>query len=135
MIYYVAGFMFSLDAKSVALIKKNRPAWQKGRLNGIGGHVENGETPHAAMAREFQEEAGIITRPENWAKFYELSEGDWTVHFFTTTGDLRDLQSVTDEEVLQVPIAGLSAYKTVPNLRWLIPLALKEHHYNAYFPY
>ena len=36
---YVVGFMLSIDGEDVALIRKERPAWQKGRLNGIGGHI------------------------------------------------------------------------------------------------
>ncbi len=34
---YVAGLMFSQDKTCVALIVKNKPDWQKGLLNGIGG--------------------------------------------------------------------------------------------------
>ena len=33
---YVAGFMFSEDRRLVALIRKSKPEWQKGKLNGIG---------------------------------------------------------------------------------------------------
>ena len=39
---YVAGFLVSDDRYYVALIRKKRPAWQEGRLNGIGGHIEGG---------------------------------------------------------------------------------------------
>jgi 8-oxo-dGTP diphosphatase len=59
MISYVVGFMFSEYCNEIALIKKKRPEWQKGRLNGIGGHIEKNEVPHDAMYREFEEEAGI----------------------------------------------------------------------------
>jgi hypothetical protein len=51
------GFAFSPDHSRVVLIAKNRPARQAGRLNGVGGHVKPGETPAAAMAREFREES------------------------------------------------------------------------------
>ncbi len=37
---YVAGLMFSKDEKYVALVIKNKPDWQKGLLNGIGGKIE-----------------------------------------------------------------------------------------------
>lgn len=57
---YVVGFIFSLDRQSVLLIRKNRPQWQLGKLNGIGGEIEKGETPHAAMTRECAEECGIV---------------------------------------------------------------------------
>jgi hypothetical protein len=37
---YVAGLAFSEDGTRVALIRKNRPLWQIGFLNAIGGHIE-----------------------------------------------------------------------------------------------
>lgn len=55
---YVAGFLFSENLLSVALIRKEKPAWQKGCLNAIGGKIEENETPFEAMKREFTEEAG-----------------------------------------------------------------------------
>lgn len=53
---YVLGFMFDHEEKHVLLIWKNRPKWQAGKLNGIGGKIEAGETPLQAMEREFTEE-------------------------------------------------------------------------------
>lgn len=55
---YVLGFLFSRDETRVALLRKTRPAWQAGRLNGVGGHAEEGETFDQAMAREAREELG-----------------------------------------------------------------------------
>ena len=37
---YVLTFLFTSDYKNVWLIEKNRPNWQKGSLNGIGGKIE-----------------------------------------------------------------------------------------------
>jgi 8-oxo-dGTP diphosphatase len=56
--HYVVGFLFGHDKTMVALIKKSRPEWQKGMLNGIGGKIENSENALTAMRREFKEEAG-----------------------------------------------------------------------------
>jgi hypothetical protein len=36
---YVVGFLFRNNLSEVALIKKDRPAWQAGHLNGIGGKL------------------------------------------------------------------------------------------------
>lgn len=41
------------------LVLKNKPAWQKGRLNLVGGKVEPGETPQQAAKRELAEETGF----------------------------------------------------------------------------
>ena len=40
---YVVGFAFSADMSRVLLIRKNRPLWMAGKLNGIGGRAEHGE--------------------------------------------------------------------------------------------
>ncbi len=64
--------MLSPDYKQVALITKNKPSWQANKLNGIGGKIESGETPSEAMAREFEEETGVITSPNEWVKFVVL---------------------------------------------------------------
>jgi len=63
---YVCGFAFSEGGKFVYLIEKNRPAWQVGCLNGIGGGVDEGEEPIQAIVREFEEEAGVPTQQSDW---------------------------------------------------------------------
>jgi len=73
MINYVAGFCFSTDSKYVALIRKNRPKWQAGKLNGIGGHVELTDTnPRETMVREFKEETGLAIPYNKWENFVIL---------------------------------------------------------------
>lgn len=47
------------DPKDVLLIRKNRPAWQAGRLNLPGGKVEIGENVKQAATREMFEETGL----------------------------------------------------------------------------
>lgn len=44
----------------VLVIEKNRPEFQKGRLNLIGGKVEPGETANQAAVRELLEETGLV---------------------------------------------------------------------------
>ncbi len=118
---YVAGFLF--DGDRVALVVKNRPAWQKGRMNGVGGHIEPGEIPDHAMIREFKEETGYQW-PLDWKKFVELSGSDWKVHFFYSFGDHSVLKSPTDERIVSVAIKDVTVDNSIPNLTWLIPVAL-----------
>jgi 8-oxo-dGTP diphosphatase len=46
-------------------VLKDRPAWQKGRLNLVGGKVERGESVSEAACRELKEESGIDVRPHD----------------------------------------------------------------------
>jgi 8-oxo-dGTP pyrophosphatase MutT (NUDIX family) len=124
---YTAGFMFSEDHKRVALIVKNRPEWQAGLANGIGGHLKPNESPFNGMVREFEEETGCLHK--DWSPFISLvvigqgGEKDGAiVHFFQTTGDLTKLKTVTDEGIVTCQVDRLP-HNIVPNLLWLIPLA------------
>lgn len=120
---YVAGFYFR-DGE-VLLIEKQRPNWQKGKLNGIGGHIEKGETAIEAMVREFKEETGCSITAERWSMFCKLSNmnNDFTVYFFRADALDTDIaaKSMTDEKVVWVECSKL--INTIPNLQWLIPMA------------
>jgi 8-oxo-dGTP diphosphatase len=114
---FVIGFLF--DGKgNVALIEKNRPDWQKGRFNGIGGQVEKGETPLKAITREFMEEAGPII---NWRQFCVLKGDGYRLYCFTSR-DKTEISTKTDEKVGWYPVEKLPA-NILPNMRWLIPMA------------
>jgi 8-oxo-dGTP diphosphatase len=122
---YVCGFLFDDARKHVALIRKNRPEWQRGLLNGIGGKIETGEGALAAMRREFFEETGA--QVFGWRCFCILTRAsDWRVHFYVAFGDLLDLRDQTDEQVLITPLSHLQWARVVPGLRWQIALALED---------
>ena len=137
---YVVGFLFSSNRESVVLIRKNRPNWQAGCLNGIGGKIEPGESPEAAMRREFEEEAGVSLPSREWLDTWEPfatisgpektpGEISFRVHYFRCFSDaILNLESCTDEPVATFDVLALFtyfiAYRTVTNLRWLIQMAL-----------
>lgn len=130
---WVVGFLFDEDAYYVMLIRKNRPAWQAGKLNGIGGKVEQGENPSEAMVREFQEETGVTIR--GWDHFLDLQWEEGLVHFFRAFRPREHLErcrTTTDESVerhvvhrLNEPGDGLLC--VTPNIQWLVPLAAHQH--------
>lgn len=94
--HYVAGFAFDPSGDRVVLIEKSRPTWQAGLLNGVGGHVERGETPTQAMRREFREEAGLDV--DRWEVLLSLEGDGWIVHFFRAIGvDVDSARTTTDE--------------------------------------
>lgn len=120
---YTAGFAFSKDASKVALIRKNRPAWQAGKLNAIGGHVEFEEPTIMAQVREYREETGVESLPSDWNLLGTLSGTDFQVTFYYSTNeDLLNVQSTTDEHVA-VYDYPLHHGDLMHNLPWLIEAA------------
>lgn len=134
---YVVGFLFDEKALNVALIRKLRPDWQRGMLNGIGGKIEEGEETPTAMRREFREETGVDIPEEDWRLFCVLGKRDeWRVYFFCAQRpDLykAGLRNMTDEQIEVIGIYMLKHCRTIPNLQWLIPMAIEDEH--TFWPY
>lgn len=132
---YVLGFMFNAAGATLVLIKKNKPKWQAGLWNGVGGKIEEGESPAYAMVREFQEETGLETVQTDWkpvALMRHRDPGAWPpkledfeVHVFACAGqNITAVHTATDEVVIVRRVdASLMDYNMVPNLKWLIWLA------------
>lgn len=119
---YVVGFLIS-NHSDVALIRKQRPEWQRGFLNGIGGHIEKGESAHDAMRREFEEETG--NNLTGWHEFISVRGIGYELHYFSAHIPSRmRLKKTTDEKPGWFNIqAILKQGKILANLHWLIPMA------------
>ena len=129
MIEYVLGFMFSPDVKRVALIEKQTPSWQAGRLNGMGGKIEPNEGIGSAMAREFYEETGVSTSSTEWDLFCEMEGPDWKVFCLSCVSvKVFDVKTVEREEVgvYWVTDLSLGTHPTISNVPWLVPLAINS---------
>jgi 8-oxo-dGTP diphosphatase len=128
---YVVGFMFSHDRRCVALIRKEKPAWQAGKLNGIGGKLEREEVEVVAMVREFEEETGYVTTQEQWEHYLKMSGDDgqggrFQVDFFATVGDLARLKSKEAEQVEIILTSDVNPLRPdmIDNCAWAIGLAM-----------
>lgn len=123
---YTVGFAFNKDLTQVALIRKNRPAWQAGKLNGIGGKVESWENFTEAQVREFHEETGVLIPLDQWKKFCTLTGEEFTILCYHCQVDLERLKSVTDEsiEIIEVSSITNDRVDVIGNLPTLINLAL-----------
>ncbi len=129
MLEYVVGFCFNEAHDTVVLIHKQRPAWQNGFLNGVGGKIEPGESSIRAMVREFEEETGVKTKEEDWACFSTMESDDWWMHVFCCVNDqyVNAARTTESEEIVKIPVNRLHLFPTITNLRWLIPMALDEN--------
>lgn len=127
---YVLGLAFNADRSKMVLIRKNRPTWQAGKLNGVGGKIEFNERAHEALVREFREECGLDTRPEQWYFVAKLMGVEFTVLVFRLESDeILNATSTTDEqiEVSEVDLNKL-VREGVPNLAWLVAACLDPNH-------
>lgn len=129
--YYVAGFAFDGEG-NVLLIEKRRPAFQAGRLNGLGGRVapEDGGSCLAAMVREFEEECGLRTSERDWRHYVTIhNRATGTVVDFLVAFDvdLRGARTTTDESVAIYPANLVPQARLVEHVRWLLPLALDRY--------
>ena len=125
--HYVLGFLFDPFEKYVKLILKERPVWQKGFYNGIGGHIEDGETPVEAMVREFHEEvAGYVINSELRVIF--TCRGGTVFVFRLYTDDEISFDAVTaktNESIRHFSVNNLPLNK-MSNLAWLVPFLLEN---------
>ncbi len=123
---YVVGFMFNEGLKEVALILKEKPEWQKGLLNGVGGKVENGERERMAMVREFEEETGLKTYVTDWTEYVRLIGYDYDIHFYyaiTKDKQFNEIKTCESESIKKISTCNIESYKTIYNVQWLIPMA------------
>ena len=119
---YVLIFLFNHDINKVALIKKNRPSFQAGKHNGIGGKIEVGETEAQAIIREVYEECGlIIDYPVHYAT---LTGNTFNVACFYKISDISAIQSKTDEEITVYDIKEVVNLPSLNNLNSLLYGAL-----------
>jgi 8-oxo-dGTP diphosphatase len=129
---YALGFIFDQARDHVLLIQKMRPAWQRGKLNGIGGKVEDGETFLQAMIRECWEETGIstdATKPhgEEWQPVATLKGENYHMEVFAMFSQAVFYAIQRTDEPLQIlSHRTLREGQIMPNLPVLIALALDE---------
>ena len=122
---YVTGFLFSQDASHIVLIKKINPQWQHGLFNGISGKIEANEASVDAMVRECAEETGVITQRDDWQCFANVFRPNgYDVDVYFAHSDLAfNAKTIEAEEIHIIKVTELPE-NIIPNLQWLIPLAL-----------
>lgn len=122
---YAIGFRFSDDRRRVVLLRKQKPAWLKGKLAGPGGRVMSGDTPYGAIRREFRRECGAAV--DDWNQIAVLRGSNWIIHFFTSFGTLEGIESMTNEKVTIRDVNLVLQDPTlVSYLKVVIPLCLDE---------
>jgi 8-oxo-dGTP pyrophosphatase MutT (NUDIX family) len=120
---YVAGFL--MRGGEVLLVRKNRPTWQDGLMNAIGGEINEGEKPEHAMLREFQEETGLVVT--NWSFFATETGPGYEVLFYRSRipPDTRWTPPRANDVGEEIAWCEMdTAEPCIGNLGWLLPLCL-----------
>lgn len=124
---YTLGFIFDPTYSKVLLMHKNRPEWQKGKVNGVGGKIEEGETSAACMVREVREETGLATRESDWMLVGTIKGQDYfcDVYGLIHASDMGEAVTATDEAVEWFYVNNLPSH-VVSNLTWLVPITIDK---------
>lgn len=122
---YCLGFIFSPQLDQVYLITKKSPPWQAGFWNGLGGKLETGESPLAAMRREAREEAGHDS--DTWRYLGRMcAEGgeafECAVYFDRLAPGAQPPETRTEEAIVRVAVDQTPAlrHKMLKNVPCLV---------------
>jgi len=128
---YVVGIILNIEGTHALLIRKTKPKWQEGLLNGIGGKIEKGESSIEAMQRECLEETGLDIK--RWIKFAQVTVNneEYSCTIFKTRITLDEMfikrYHIADsgEKLVLIKLSHLAVCwdECIHNLEWLIPLA------------
>jgi 8-oxo-dGTP diphosphatase len=126
---YVLGFMIGIDKVHVVCIQKQKgPECIIGKFNGVGGKIEGDETIESAMSREYMEETGVFTDPNEWRCFARLY--GYKAEVFCCVAFGSNIWGARTMEAEPISVRGidtlLAKEDCVPNLKWMIPLALDK---------
>jgi len=126
---YVCGFAYSRKDECVLLVCKRQPHWQVGCWNGIGGKINEGESPHIALIREFHEETGLEIH--GWLPLVTMhvNNNKHVVYMYSLEVDYEILEQSkrmndVHEDIALIRFSEIQKNKVrvIPNLKWLIPL-------------
>jgi 8-oxo-dGTP diphosphatase len=135
---YCLGFAFTVDG-SVALIRKAKPEWQAGKLNGVGGKIEDFDpSPVHAMTREFMEETGVFLEPHLWREVGTVNFGGGKVYVFTLVDPM--VQYVTTTTIEEVKLYDAwwlhnNLHEVLPNVMTLLYASSMRKNENGKLPY
>lgn len=93
-----------MNEDDVVLIRKTKPEWQAGKLNFVGGKVEDDETPLDCMVREFREETSVDIPADDWKYVGQMSRPDvFEISMFAHTSNaINGVITTTEEQILTI---------------------------------
>lgn len=145
MFTYTLGFI--KKGTDILLINRHKKPW-KGCWNGLGGKIEDGETPILSMIREIKEEAGIDVTIDQvqekgyltWNSFTADGQGLYLFLIHLDTHIEMDTPKNTLEGIIDFKpidwIIDQDNYGVAHNIPYFLPTLLsdsKSYHYHCTF--
>lgn len=136
MTHYALGFIFRREEGQlvdVLLERKQRPSWQAGKLNGVGGKVEKGESYLDTMRRECKEET--LLEIDDWVSYGTVNGPDFCIClFYTVVDEFKLPKRSPDEPLVIMDLENVSAYRDafVNHTPACIMAALAHHNTNNF---
>jgi 8-oxo-dGTP diphosphatase len=121
---------FVTEGEDVLLIQgaPDKKLWA-GKFNGLGGHVERGESPHAAARREIQEEAGLAVTDLRLRGVIAIDVAHAPgigLFVFSARAASRQVTASAEGALAWVPLRRVSGLETVEDLPRLLPLVFGQ---------
>jgi 8-oxo-dGTP diphosphatase len=130
------------DGQRQVLLGHKKTGLGTGKIVGLGGHVEPGESPAEAAAREVKEEAGLHVAPEALLQVAHVTflfpvcpRWDMVVAIFTSaswSGEATDTAEITPE---WFPVTGLPLDRMWDDAKYWLPRVLAGERVHATFSY
>ena len=123
------------------LLAMKKRGFGKGKYNGVGGKLEQGETPEQAMERETQEEIAVIPTKYEKVGFIEFDEyykGEKTkiaFHLYIANEWIGEPTETEEMKPEWFDIKNIPYDKMFPDDSYWLPLILKGKKIKAYFDF
>jgi 8-oxo-dGTP diphosphatase len=118
----VLCFVFRGDEVLLLRGAPDKKLWA-GKHNGLGGHVERGETVHAAAEREIREEAGLSVSGLRLRGVVTIDTGQAAgigLYVYSAHAATRQVRASAEGELLWVPASQAGALDCVEDVPQLL---------------
>lgn len=130
------------DGQQQVLLGRKKTGLGAGKTVGLGGHVEPGESPVQAAAREVKEESGIHVAPEAlveaaYVTFWFPLRRHWNMDVWIYTSADWSGEAAETEEIMPrwFPVTGLPLDRMWDDARYWLPRVLAGERIRAVFTY